>query len=345
MTIKISRKPYLAESIVVVDGFPGSGKTLLSPIIGSLDRVELPVYCPEVEQYCEINYLEKLSLDTASALIRLVTDSKLYYLMQGREINFRPTDLSSAFKYHDPMKYLQRLFKPGDQVIPEIIRKDKPILALTVHSLLSYSEPIWNALGKRCIFIEVVRHPLYMLRQQELNMERLLNNVRHLTIYYTYKDKEYPYWARGWENLFDKSTSMEKSVHYINQLTERTELIKPIFKKKYQAEIITVPFELFVLDPKPWLAKIASALNTEVNENTIDTMFKQKVPREKISQGIDLDIYRRCGWVPPLEGASEQEELDIRREDVSKVVGKNVISILDCLSENYEKKYMSNILE
>ena len=73
-------------------------------------------------------------------------------------------------------------------------------------------------------------------------------------------------------------------------------------------------------------------------------MNEQNVPRDKISRGIDLEIYKRCGWVPPKEGASEQEELNLRMKDVSNNVGNKALSILEKNCTNYEKRYMSEIL-
>ena len=98
--------------------------------------------------------------------------------MMGREVNFRPSDVSSAFNDNDPSRYIKRLFGPGDEKVPEMIQQENPILHFAVHNLLSYSEPIWQALGDRCVFIEIVRHPLYMVRQQALNMRHLLEDVR-----------------------------------------------------------------------------------------------------------------------------------------------------------------------
>ena len=40
-SLKLSRSTYLANEIVIVDGLPGCGKTMLSPILSSFDRVEL----------------------------------------------------------------------------------------------------------------------------------------------------------------------------------------------------------------------------------------------------------------------------------------------------------------
>ena len=49
---KVTRKKQLAEKIVIVDGQPGCGKTMLSPIIASMERVELLSYAFEVEFIC-----------------------------------------------------------------------------------------------------------------------------------------------------------------------------------------------------------------------------------------------------------------------------------------------------
>lgn len=339
MTIKISREPHLAEKIAMVGGLDGCGKTLLSPIISALERVELSAYSYEIEQYCALNSLNKLSLDAASALIRMQTDYKLYNSMMGREVNFRPSDLSSVLKYHNPTQYFERLFKPGDEVIPNIVQKSNPILNLTIHNVLYISDAIWSGLGERCVYIEVVRHPLYMVRQQSLNMKNLVNDVRDFIIYYSYKGGKFPYWVRGWEEKFVKSSRVEKSILYINELTERTDIAKKRLREKYNANILTIPFESFAMNPEPWIEKIATALETNITDVTRNVMFQQNVPRKKIAQGIDLDIYRRCGWVPPKDDSTEREELLIRREDIVSDSRPEIISMIDQLSDAYENKY------
>jgi len=339
MTLSISRKPHLAKKIVMVGGLDGCGKTLFSPIISALERVELPTYSYEIEHYCALNFLQKLSLNTASTLIRMQTDLKLYNTMMGREVNFRPTDLSSVQLYHNPTQYFERLFQPGDEAVPDVIRKKNPILNLIIHNILFISDPIWKALGDRSVYIEVIRHPLYMVRQQHLNMQNLIDDVRDFTINYERGEKSYPYWVKGWEDLFDQSTDIERSIHYIDQMTQRVEQAKKVLREKYQANILTIPFEQFVLDPQPWVEKIALAIGSKITETTKNVMLQQKVPREKIAQGLDLQVYRRCGWVPPKEGASEREELMIRRKDVELDSCASVLKVLDRLCDEYENKH------
>ena len=42
-------------------------------------------------------------------------------------------------------------------------------------------------------------------------------------------------------------------------------------------------------------------------------MKKQKVPRKMIGDGLDLDIYRRCGWEPP-KTKDEKKEMNKNKE-------------------------------
>jgi len=339
----ISRKAHLAEKIVFVDGLPGCGKTLFSTLIASMDRVELLSYSYEVEHICALYYLDKISIDAAKAMVSMQTDLKIYNTMMGRDVNFRPTDLSSVFKNHNPSRYLQRLFGPGDEKVPEMIQQENPILNLAVHNLLSYSEPIWQALRDRCVFIEIVRHPLYMVRQQALNMSHLFGDVRHFEVNYAHKGLDLPYYIHGWEKDYLNSNPLERTIYLIDKLTHRTNIARKKLKEEYQAKIITIPFELFVLNPEPWMQKIADVLGTNILDSTRKVMSEQNVPRNMVADGIDLEIYKRCGWVPPQEGATERDELLIRRADVAREVSNELISVLDRLNDEYEKTYWPSL--
>ena len=58
--IKVIRQKQLTEKIVIVDGQPGCGKTMLSPIITTFQRVELLSYAFEVEFICRLFHLNKI---------------------------------------------------------------------------------------------------------------------------------------------------------------------------------------------------------------------------------------------------------------------------------------------
>ena len=116
-----------------------------------------------------------------------------------------------------------------------------------------------------------------------------------------------------------------------------------LFKNKFPYNnIVTIPFESFVLDPLPFVNKINNKLDIVLTNTTKKIMKKQKVPRKRISDGIPLDIYKRCGWEPPDKTLSEKEELDKRKRFVlSAGANKQSLEVLDKMIEDYENKYFS----
>lgn len=337
--LEVVRKSYLAEKIVIVDGLPGCGKTMLSPIIAALDRVEKLSYSYEVELICQLFYLKKIEYDAAVTMLRLLTDLKLYNLMMGREVNFRPSDLSSVFHDARLLRYIKRIFQKGDEAVPDRIKQEKPVLHLATHRILNISEPVFSALEDRVFFVEVVRHPLYMLKQQMFNMERILSSPRHFTLYFAYKGGQLPYFTYGWEELFMSSNSVEKAIYEIEKLTAATEIMRKKITDKYKGKFLTIPFEKFVVNPQAYMEQIESGLGSKVTMTTRRAMKRQNVPRKMYAEGIGLKIYKRCGWQPP-ESLNENHEFQIRRKFAAERASPEAMRVLDRICADYEEKYM-----
>ena len=321
----------MLHKVVMIDGFPGCGKTMLSPIISAFDRVEIMQYAPLIEQICELRYLDCIDEDVAKSMVRMNTDLLIYNVMMGRNSNCRPTDLSSIFK-HKPSKHIRRMLGSGDETIPEKIIEKKPILQLTTHMLLASSELLFSALGDKLIFIEVIRHPLYMVIQQEKNF-KMFEGPRNQHIRYSLNNKEYTFFTNGLEDTFDVSNSFEKALHSINWY----------YSKLFTLDIdscIFIPFEGFVKQPDSYIQKISAKLSSPITNSVRKEMKSQKVPREQLSDGPDLDIYKRCGWTPP-KYFSEDEELNARRELVSKNVSSESLKMFDAVCEKYTETYLN----
>jgi len=342
----IIRQGHLAEKIVIIDGLPGCGKTLFSPIVGAMERVELLNYAFEIEYICRLFYLNKIQKDAAISMVRMFTDLKLYNTMMGRETNFRYSDVSSVFNDSNPWRYFKRIFQKGiEMTVPDRIKREKPILNLTTHNMLSLGEPLFTALEDRLVFIEIVRHPLYMIVQQTLNMERLLDNPRDIDIYIKSDSDQLPWYAYQWEDLFKRSNPVEKSIYTIHHRSKLTEDFKSKHSGLIKGKTLTIPFEPFVLDPWPYLKKIEDLLGSKITSKTKRIIKKQNVPRKKISDGIPLAIYKRCGWEPPVDNFSEKDELKKRRNFAFKQgANEDALYILDKLSAEYEESYLQGIL-
>ena len=336
-----SKQNEMFKKIVIVDGQAGCGKTILSPIISTFKRVELLTYIFEIEFILRLKSLNKINKDALISMIKLFTDHKLYQTMMGREVNFRVNDISSVYNFRNPNIYLKRIKEKGDEVIPQKIKKENPILNFTSHDLTEHIDALFEAYGKKLFFIEVVRHPLYMVIQQSLNMKNLINTSRDADVYYKLDNNQYPHFAYRWEKIFDKINSIEKAIHLMNINSKKNEIKrKLIMNSKYKKNFLTVPFEIFVKEPYPYLDKIKYAIKTTNTSSTNSFVKKANLPRTKVADGIPLDIYKRCGWKPSKKGFDEKDELYERRKFlITNNVSKKYIKIIDRLSRQYEKKY------
>ncbi len=336
-----SREETLINHLVITDGQPGCGKTLFPPIVASLERVEMMAYAFPLEWICMTHSLGNLNLNTAETLSKMIVDHHAYQSMMGRETNFRYGDLSSVWKAPDPWKYIKRIFGDGDRIIPKKIKDQGVITNLTTHYLMAFAEPVIKAFSGKLTILEIVRHPLYMLRQHSINMKDLVNNPRDISIYYKYQENSYPYFAKGWEEEFDSANDMEKAILCFKKMTEMIDSKRMLYSKDYNVNILTIPFEQFVLEPNQIIEKICKMLGTDQTNLTIKEMRRQKVPRKFIADGINLRVYQRYGW-EPSKGKSEKLELAERRKEAVSNCSKEVVVILDKLCTQYEEKYCTN---
>jgi hypothetical protein len=177
-----------------------------------------------------------------------------------------------------------------------------------------------------------------------MNNDALIYTARDYSIYFEYNSEEMPWYTVGWEELFKNSNPVEKSIYYIKILGDRMKAAREALPLKYSDKILTIPFERFVVDPMPYMREIEGVLDSKITSQTHKTMKQQKVPRTKIADGIPLEVYKRCGWVPPREGLTEKEELQVRREYALQSASPEAMAVLDQMSAEYEAQFMNNIL-
>ena len=132
---------------------------------------------------------------------------------------------------------------------------------------------------------------------------------------------------------------MEKAICYIEKLSLLTEETKKKVRRDYNAKIITIPFEKFVLDPAPYTKQIECALGNRSTWLTRKEMKRQKVPRKMIADGMSSEIYKYCGW-EPAQTESETQELKIRRDFALEHAKPEAMAVLDTLSAEYERSYL-----
>ena len=110
------------NKIVFINGFGASGKTMLSPIISSMDRVESPVFPYEIQWISSFLYSSKMDEELYLEFIRQYCDNTIYNLTMGRNSNFRFSDISSIFQSSKRFEFLKRIFEKGDNASVDKIK-------------------------------------------------------------------------------------------------------------------------------------------------------------------------------------------------------------------------------
>lgn len=344
-TVRMIRDAHIAGLVVFVDGLPGCGKTLLTSVVGSLARVECMRYNYALEWVCVLRYLNAIPRDTAVALIRNLTDLDAYNTMMSRETNFRPTDLSGVFMNSSPWRYVRRLFLPDGDAVVERIRTERPILHLATHGLLGLCRPWFDALGEQCRIVEVVRHPLYMIKQIYTWMPRIERDPRIFALMYAFQGSSVPWFALGWEQRYLRSGLMDRAIYTIEAQWRAGERMLQTLSTAERNRILLIPFEQFVIRPEPFLASLEQFLGTTRTTATRRTLRRQHVPRKMFADGVGLKIYRKYGWQPSRAGATEADELRTRRELVAQHASADAMTVLDRLCAEYEATYLGALVQ
>lgn len=328
-----SREPYrkktLAEDIVFIDGMSGSGKSMIAPVLSSLNRGELWLL-DHIFEYCLIMCsLGSMSESAAKTLINIYIDHDSYNLRIGRNINLRASDDSSAQKNGLYEVYKKRMEGPEGDSIVQLMAAEKPINFFMSHYIYRESQPLFSALKDRLkLFIVPVRHPYWVI-ENWMNQEwdnKMGNNPRDLAMVYKYNGKVYPWHVKGWEDIYDQSNNFERAIETVKRLQMSADEVKDKFTHDQQERIMMISFENFAIDPHNYLNAINRSLNTEFTSDTKLVMSSMNLPRK----------------MEPSIFSSKRDEI-LEKANREKISSHHK-DLLIHLADQYENEYLQDIL-
>ena len=281
--INFNRPQSFNNKIVFIDGFSGSGKSMIAPILSSYNSAEI-WKLDHVFEYClKFISLGAMSAKAAETLMRMYIDIDTYNLRIGRDINFRETDDSSAQKNLLEERYRERsTFQEGDEVT-KAINREVPINIFLTHYILDISAPLFSSLGDRLkLFIVPTRHPCWLLENWvNGNWDtRIGKDPRDLHLTYKLKEGIYPYYTMGWEDKYDSASSFEKAIYVISSIMTKQDSLKKNIPNEILSKIMVIPFEKFAVSPQEYLENIADILDSSLTKSTTSIMREMNLPRE-----------------------------------------------------------------
>lgn len=334
--LSLEKPNPLKNDIIIVDGLWGTGKSLLGPIVSGMERVEKFKIEHVYEYVCILRHLDKISPDAAGWMLETYADLSQYNNMIGREVNLRWSDDSGFANNPNSFQYIKRMFgDEGDQIIADV-NDNNIALNVMSHMLMLVADPIFEAYGDRAKIIEIVRHPLYMVRHWHAYLQKF-DSPREFTVSFNYKGNKVPWFASGWEDEFIEANTMDKALCSIIKLYEWLDSST----KKAVANgdnVLSLSFESLIMTPDEPLQQLESFLGRKHYPKLSAILRKQKIPRKTVSQGKGHAAY---GWSKEDSDKNEQQVYAQHLEFVKTSGSSGNVDKLLKLIETYNGKYPS----
>ena len=283
MNLDLKHFNSFTNDIIVVDGFWGGGKSVVTSIIGSMARVEKKKVEHVYEYVCIAHSTGKMNTDAASAFLKIYADLSQYNNLIGREVNLRWSDDSGLRNNPGSLTYLKRLFHPGGDGIADQISERNLALLIASHELISVSDLLYESYGSRLKLVEVVRHPVHLfnnVRDYTAKFER----TREFTLSFEVSGVKVPWFAADWADEFVSSSITDRALLSIARM--QSEMFSSIDSINAALKpLLVLSFENTVLQPEDSIEKLEVFLNRPRTPRTNRVLRQQNLPRKQISAG------------------------------------------------------------
>jgi hypothetical protein len=325
------------NDVIIVDGMWGTGKSLLSSIIGSMDRVEKK-RIDHVFEYVSIGeMLGHVSSEYSRLLVRIFADLDQYNNLIGREVNLRVNDDSGYRNTPRSIRYVSRLFGgEGDKIVDKINTKNIALLLLT-HHLTGNTSPVFDALGTRLYFIEVIRHPLQLVNYWATyfaNFER----SREFTLCIDFEGFRVPWFASSWRDEYIDMKPIDKAVRCIYELQKLSLSNSAISANSHihntQNRHLVVAFEHVLANTDQVVQQLSTFLKRDKTGATKRSLKKQNVPRELSERGKAVNP---MNWLPNPK-LTYQEQLNEISSNLRLDASTESVSLMEKSTAQYEER-------
>ena len=343
----MNKKNNFTNKVIVVDGYNATGKTILPPILDCYQSTQLPTFSYEMEWFSNLYLMNEISREIFIKMIKKTIDYRLYNGFIGRELNTRRGDLSSIWKSRKLFKLISRILNLNDNKLYLEGAESNEILVLTITQAFNNFEIFSHALQNRLLFIEYIRDPLYMFLQYRVLHEKVIDGDprKDFTIRYFDEDtkKNIPPYFKDY--LFTKKNYKNLDSYLIDYFENILILWeKTINENKNSKNLLVIPFEQFVIQPKSSLQVISEFIGEDyrLSKSIINQLKFQNIPRKTLTAFKGNSIYKRYGFQKIYSNnlKEEREKYKIYLNK-NKGIEKKILNRLDELSIKYYKYLLS----
>jgi len=318
--------------IILLDGISGTGKTMLMRILDCLTGLIPARFNYQIEQICIAIIEEKIEPKAGLEILQLIIDQTHYDSSLSREMNFRPTDLSSILKSRKRIEYIKRLMLPDGQAGEErlLLKKEKQVFV--VHQLMKASLVLNDLPGKAITRILCVRHPYYLFDHWVSYVDMFGTSARDFTVTLN-RDAEIPWFIRANYEMFFDETRQNKAAVVISELSARQfDYIDT------DSSALLVDFERFVLNPEVYLTKLENEIGGSFT-GLKRVLVRENLPREHINSSNQKAIYKRYSSNLLSTTLGHKADYENLRKRICESTSQNHFALLEEAADKYESKF------
>ena len=281
---KLYKKNYF-DNVVIVTGSLNSGKSMVAPIVSSLNRVEHLRKLIEVDQVLHLTNLKKIKREVAYFFIRHYLDKSFYEQLIGRNLNYRVGDETSIFTAKNPIELKKRAFlKRGEHVIKKHV-KDKTIFCMDTHDGMMLFH-LWREVNKKFKFINIFRNPIDTVNGCFNVGQGKIENILFNEIIMFKKNKNvFPLYFLNNYREYPKKNTMDRVIDEVLFCLKKEYLNYKKFKN--DKNCLFIENEDFAVNSDRNISQICKFLKTKRSNFTKKIMKRENCPRE-----IDPKVYQ-----------------------------------------------------
>jgi hypothetical protein len=306
------RKENLLNNFVLVNGTARCGKSLISPIIASFERVEVE----RVEEIFDLisvsHHFKGMETDCAVNLLRTIADGFIYDSYLSRNSNFRWSDHSSIFKSPNKILYLKRLFKKEGPETVERIIQEQPIFQSQGHDQMQFVKLLLQSWPGTFRMIEIIRDPIDQIdawRRRNWGV-RYCTDPMARTPCIKFNKQAVPFYAHGWEQEYLEISPMDRMIKMLHSLQFGNRAAYELLNDGDKQKIRVIRFEDFVANTYEHVDQLAVFLNTVTTKTTNAAIHKQGCPRHQSQESKikRYEIIRQEATAPYIKMVDEMIE-------------------------------------
>jgi hypothetical protein len=332
-----SRENNFCKNLVIVDGASGSGKSVISPLLSCFENVEKFKVDYKYENFCILNNKKNDFED--QIYLKTFADNDLYDSVIAREINTRFYDYTSIFQNNNWLNYLKRLFLKSDEKLIEYLINKKPYLNLQTHGILISGDILFRTFQERLKMIVVMRHPVYLVEHwMSYNIDRYGQDPKQFQMALKFGESNFrPWYAESIEN-YEELNYIEKIVSSIIEIYKKYFRKIETFGLVYSNQMMTIPFEDFVLYPDKYIKNISGLLGRNQKSIIHNFLKKHKCPRKNLLIGPTLGDYKNKKGDKKLY-KNDIEEFNKKLEFIKKNINPRLLNEFKFMIDKYRNAF------